>query len=801
MAYGQTSSGKTFTMSGNADCPGIIPLATMDIFSLISEEPNREFLLRVSMCEVYNEEVRDLLNPSGSKELVIREDKLRGVIVHGLAEEIVTSVDDVMALLEAGCAQRTSGSTQLNSESSRSHSIFRMVIESKPTSSDSSGSESKRNSSGSTSSLDSDEEDNNKRSDGPCVNVSCLTLVDLAGSERSKKTGATGARFREGNNINKSLMNLGLVIRKLSDERSSSLGRSGKGNSVYVPFRNSKLTRILQPSLGGNSRTAMLCMITPASSCAEDSEATLRFAKRCSQVKNTAKVNKVAVADAMIGQHEHAVSELRTALEKMEADGSAGVDTSHGSGGATATAAGATTLPHGMNAQPGSLAGVSAAMAAAAGAMGMNHVKQQQFAQREQEEISAVRAALQAKLKHLSMLILRASGSVNGHATSSPGALSPGSKRLRRQTWHPKQRRSARRLSIDASRVMSGRGGWSNNQCRMSISGTGGLITNPLEKGAGRVSLGGVRASLSIANSNRLSLLDHSGGQPVDFRARQVALLHEAVSALKQKLRLSEEARLQLEMDLGSSEAEVLDVNKQLDKLLGRGQSLQDISSEELAALEQSHLQALAAIARARIGNASALREKKLMLELEEARVHIAQLKEEKESHFKEVQRAGDEKEARRMSLEQLKEKHAAEIEAHRQRTLELEIKLHSARKTPAGSCPLQENNVEAKKCEKVFASNEEKNQTKIQKENVPQAAAIPGRVKDGNASTLLRRSLANKLAAADDNNNNSNVCNGADTIKTPARRVAMESQHKGSATASPLHLLFAQGVKLNSSK
>eukprot|EP00501_MAST-03F_sp_TOSAG23-6_P001805 GSMAST32.ASY1.ANO1.1883.1 assembled CDS len=191
MAYGQTSSGKTFTMSGTHDCPGIIPLATMDIFSLIHEEPDREFLLRVSMCEVYNEEVRDLLNPNNSKELVIRKDRLR-----------VTSVDDVMALLEAGGAQRTSGMTRLNSDSSRSHAIFRVIIE------------------------NSDDENNSGTSQA-CVNVSSLTLVDLAGSERSKKTGATGARFREGNNINKSLMNLGVVIRKLS-EKAASVGAKAK---------------------------------------------------------------------------------------------------------------------------------------------------------------------------------------------------------------------------------------------------------------------------------------------------------------------------------------------------------------------------------------------------------------------------------------------------------------------------------------------------------------------------------------------------------------------------------------------
>jgi centromeric protein E len=793
MAYGQTSSGKTFTMTGTPDSPGIIPLATMDIFSLIHDEPDREFLLRVSMCEVYNEEVKDLLRPAsvdGGVELIIREDPQRGVVVQGLVEEIVTSVDDVMALLEAGTAQRASGATQLNSESSRSHSIFRMVVESKPTSASAEtvadgDPAARRASTASVSSVGSDDGDGpNAAGGGACVNVSCLTLVDLAGSERSKKTGATGARFREGNNINKSLMNLGVVIRKLG-ERSNSVGRHNSrsnGRGGYVPFRNSKLTRILQPSLGGNARTAMLCMVTPATSCAEDTENTLRFAKRCSQVKNAAKVNKVAVAEAMIGQHESAVSELRDALEKMEESSAA----------AAAEAAVAARVAAGEERQPlpAGAAGDAATLRGPRPGPGAPPGASHHGAGTESGDISAVRAALQAKLKHLSMLILRAERDDGGAAGS--GALSPGSRSRRRVTWHPNQRRSARRLSVDAGRAMSGHV-WGGARATPGLDARHagrpslafGRPSSAYGAAGARLSLGG-RAS--IASSSCLL------GDGVDFRARQASLLREAVGALKEKLRRSEEARLQLEVDAGAAEAELEELRTQTARLRGRADALRCLSPDELAGLERSHLKALSAIAAARLGNAAARREKELMVQVEAARAEAAEERRKAAEARAGVEEAGEARAARRLSYDQLVKRHAEEMEAQRQRVLELEIKYHAVRATPqkGGATAGSQPNSRAK-------------------ENIPglrgSAVREPG---DRPGPSRSSQGLARTPAALDVKAETPGAVAAEKTRpgargdlppsgkKTVARRLLAETKTAAGSTAkgSPLSVLFAQGVE-----
>lgn len=188
-AYGQTSSGKTFTMNGSADHPGIIPLAVRDVFDTAREVSDREFLIRVSYMEIYNEEINDLLT-LGSEKLPIHESLERGVYVSGLREEIVNSAEQVFKLLELGEANRHFGETNMNVRSSRSHTIFRMVIESSA---------------------------KNHMDSGDAIRVSVLNLVDLAGSERIAKTGAGGVRLKEGKHINKSLMILGNVINKLSE--------------------------------------------------------------------------------------------------------------------------------------------------------------------------------------------------------------------------------------------------------------------------------------------------------------------------------------------------------------------------------------------------------------------------------------------------------------------------------------------------------------------------------------------------------------------------------------------------------
>ena len=317
-AYGQTSSGKTHTMQGSAEEPGIIPLAVHDVFDSIDRSEGREFLVRVSYLEIYNEQMVDLfsadavapptkpqMGSSGSRDLFgssigggsfdrperrvsrlqIKEDSERGVYVSGLKEEIVTSPTQVLELLRTGVARRHVGETNMNAESSRSHTIFRMVVESRAVDENSSGAA-------------------NGAQDA--VLVATLNLVDLAGSERVVKTGAEGIRMKEGANINKSLLNLGIVINKLTE------GAEGKGS--HIPFRDSKLTRILQPALGGNSKTAIVCNVTPAAAHAEETHSTLRFAVRAKRVCNNATVNEVVSESALIKRQQREIEELRKKL-------------------------------------------------------------------------------------------------------------------------------------------------------------------------------------------------------------------------------------------------------------------------------------------------------------------------------------------------------------------------------------------------------------------------------------------------------------------------------------------------------
>ncbi|ORY05417.1 kinesin-domain-containing protein [Basidiobolus meristosporus CBS 931.73] len=262
-AYGQTSSGKTFTMHGTKEEPGIIPMAIEDIFRYILETPDREFLLRVSYLEIYNEVIKDLLNPE-NENLNIRQDPTRGVFVGKLTEAIVLSPEEVIQLMKKGESNRHVGETNMNERSSRSHTIFRMVIESRERSK-----ESKRDSQSNV---------------GGAVKVSSLNLVDLAGSERVGQTGAEGIRLKEGGHINKSLLALGTVIAKLAEQ---------ENDRGHIPYRDSKLTRILQPSLGGNARTAIICAITTASNFYEETTSTLKFASRAKTISNKPEVNEV----------------------------------------------------------------------------------------------------------------------------------------------------------------------------------------------------------------------------------------------------------------------------------------------------------------------------------------------------------------------------------------------------------------------------------------------------------------------------------------------------------------------------
>ncbi|KAE8728289.1 Detected protein of confused Function [Hibiscus syriacus] len=282
-AYGQTSSGKTFTMNGSPNNPGIIHRSVNDIFQKIQMISDREFLIRVSYMEIYNEEINDLFAVQNHK-LQIHESLERGIFVAGLREEIVSNAEQVIKLIESGEVNRHFGETNMNARSSRSHTIFRMVIESKG--------------------IDSRPFGDYSSSDS--IRVSVLNLVDLAGSERIAKTGADGVRLKEGKYINKSLMVLGNVINKLSN---------GAKQRAHIPYRDSKLTRILQTALGGNAKTSIICTLAPEEVHVEETKGTLLFASRAKRITNCAQVNEIMTDAALLKRQQLEIEELRRKLQ------------------------------------------------------------------------------------------------------------------------------------------------------------------------------------------------------------------------------------------------------------------------------------------------------------------------------------------------------------------------------------------------------------------------------------------------------------------------------------------------------
>lgn len=276
-AYGVTSSGKTHTMHGDQRSPGIIPLAVKDAFGIIQETPNREFLLRVSYLEIYNEVVNDLLNPAG-QNLRIREDA-QGTFVEGIKEEVVLSPAHALSLIAAGEEHRHVGSTNFNLLSSRSHTIFTLTVESSPC---------------------------GANHEGEAVNLSQLNLIDLAGSESSKAE-TTGVRRKEGSYINKSLLTLGTVISKLTD-----------GRATHIPYRDSKLTRLLQSSLSGHGRVSLICTVTPSSSSSEETHNTLKFAHRAKHIEIQAAQNKIIDEKSLIKKYQNEIRSLKEELEHLK---------------------------------------------------------------------------------------------------------------------------------------------------------------------------------------------------------------------------------------------------------------------------------------------------------------------------------------------------------------------------------------------------------------------------------------------------------------------------------------------------
>ncbi|KAJ1976618.1 Kinesin-like protein kip2 [Dimargaris xerosporica] len=290
-AYGQTASGKTYTMSGTADQPGVIPQTIDEVFSCIRHSAGqREFLLRVSYLEIYNETIRDLLSPS-TADLKIHDDKRRGVYVSGLREEVVTSPGQMVRILKLGEANRHIGSTDFNEHSSRSHSLFQLVIESRECSPSVGAGHPFRLRSNS----------NSFQGDG--VRISQLNLIDLAGSE---KASGSAERRKEGAFINKSLLTLGTVIAKLTEDK-----------VTHIPFRDSKLTRILQSSLSGHARVSVICTVSPAQINYEESINTLKFAARVKRVTTRAETYQVRDDKALLQKYRLEILELKNKLMQV----------------------------------------------------------------------------------------------------------------------------------------------------------------------------------------------------------------------------------------------------------------------------------------------------------------------------------------------------------------------------------------------------------------------------------------------------------------------------------------------------
>uniref|UniRef100_A0AAQ4RZM9 Kinesin family member 13Bb n=1 Tax=Gasterosteus aculeatus aculeatus TaxID=481459 RepID=A0AAQ4RZM9_GASAC len=281
VAYGQTGSGKSYTMMGSAEQPGLIPRLCSSLFSrTVAEAREGEcFTVEVSYMEIYNEKVRDLLDPKGHRQaLRVREHKVMGPYVDGLARLAVSCYKDIESLMSEGNKSRTVAATNMNEESSRSHAVFNIIL---------------------THTL-TDLRSEVRRGE----KVSKLSLVDLAGSERAAKTGAAGERLKEGSNINKSLSTLGLVISALADQG------GGKNKSKFVPYRDSVLTWLLKDSLGGNSRTAMVATISPSADNYDETLSTLRYADRAKSIVNHAVVNE--------DPNARIIRELREEVEKLK---------------------------------------------------------------------------------------------------------------------------------------------------------------------------------------------------------------------------------------------------------------------------------------------------------------------------------------------------------------------------------------------------------------------------------------------------------------------------------------------------
>ncbi|KAL4224634.1 Kinesin-like protein kif27 [Mactra antiquata] len=300
-AYGQTGSGKTYTIGGGNVSPvtedehGVIPRAIKQMFDIINVEKAVNYTVKVSYIEIYKEELRDLLelNVDNKPDLHVREDDKGNTVIIGAQEAECESLDEVMSLLETGSAARHTGATNMNEHSSRSHSIFTITIGQTWTENDVLASKRKF------------DEDTEMMDDDMTHNMfGKFHFVDLAGSERAHKTGNVGDRFKESVHINSGLLALGNVISALGDP---------KKKSTHIPYRESKITRLLKDSLGGNAKTLMICCVSPSAANFDESLNALKYANRARNIKNLPIVNR----DIQSIRFEEMQTEIKALREEL----------------------------------------------------------------------------------------------------------------------------------------------------------------------------------------------------------------------------------------------------------------------------------------------------------------------------------------------------------------------------------------------------------------------------------------------------------------------------------------------------
>jgi len=281
-AYGATGAGKTYTMMGTHDNPGNMFLTIRDLFERVAHtKDNKNYQIKVSFLEIYNEMIRDLLIIS-NEVLDLREDAEQGIHVAGLSIINVDSTEEVMDLLFFGNGNRIQEATNVNQTSSRSHAVLEIQVSQK----------------------------NKTEGVHEDINIGKLSMIDLAGSERAARTMNRGIRMIEGAAINRSLLSLGNCINALVENMK-------KGTNNHIPYRDSKLTRLLKDSLGGNSRTVMIANISPSHQCYEDTNNTLKYANRAKNIKTTVSKN-VRHVDKHVSEYTKIISQLKDEINDLK---------------------------------------------------------------------------------------------------------------------------------------------------------------------------------------------------------------------------------------------------------------------------------------------------------------------------------------------------------------------------------------------------------------------------------------------------------------------------------------------------